>query len=105
MAAVPARRASARAGRALYPVDGGDADTLLRNAEAALKKAKAGGDKMLFYARQMTERGAENLTPEAKLQQALEKDECVLHYQPKVDVETRRVVGVEALIRWQSPEL
>jgi predicted signal transduction protein with EAL and GGDEF domain len=100
-----ALRVSARSGLALYPDDGGDADTLLRNAEAALKKAKSGGDKMLFYARQMTERRAENLTLENKLQQALEKDEFVLHYQPKVDVETRRIIGVEALIRWQSPEL
>jgi diguanylate cyclase (GGDEF)-like protein len=98
-------RVSARSGIALYPDDGADADTLLRNAEAALKKAKSGGDKILFYARQMTERGAENLTLENKLQQALEKDEFVLHYQPKVDVETRRIVGVEALIRWQSAEL
>jgi len=100
-----ALRVSARIGVALCPTDGDDADTLLRNAEAALKRVSASAEKVLFYAPQMTERGAENLTLENKLQQALEKDEFVLHYQPKVDVETRRIVGVEALIRWQSAEL
>jgi EAL domain-containing protein (putative c-di-GMP-specific phosphodiesterase class I) len=53
----------------------------------------------------MTERIAEKVSLENKLRQALEKDEFVLHYQPKVDVESRRLLGVEALIRWQRPEL
>ena len=53
----------------------------------------------------MTERVVENLTLENKLRQALDREEFVLHYQPKVDVTTRRIVGVEALLRWQSPEL
>src|SRR5438270_3969169 len=53
----------------------------------------------------MTGRIAEKLSLESKLRQALEKEEFVLHYQPKVDLETRSIVGVEALIRWQSPEL
>jgi EAL domain-containing protein (putative c-di-GMP-specific phosphodiesterase class I) len=52
----------------------------------------------------MTERIAEKLSLESKLRQALEKEEFVLHYQPKVDLQTRAIVGVEALIRWQSPE-
>src|SRR5207302_4650398 len=52
-----------------------------------------------------TERIAEKLSLENKLRQALEREEFVLHYQPKVDVENRGIVGVEALIRWQSPEL
>src|SRR5205823_5950651 len=59
----------------------------------------------LFYTQQMTERVAGQLTLENKLRQALENDEFVLHYQPKVDVDTRRIVGVEALMRWQSPDL
>jgi diguanylate cyclase (GGDEF)-like protein/PAS domain S-box-containing protein len=98
-------RISARAGIAIFPADGADADSLLTNAEAALKKAKASGERTLFYTQEMTERVAEKLALENKLRQALEKEEFVLHYQPKVDLETRGIVGVEALIRWQSPEL
>ena len=98
-------RVSAKVGIALYPSDGADADTLLRNAEAALAKAKAGGERYLFYTQKLTERIAEKLTLENKLRQALEQDEFVLHYQPKVNMDTRRIEGVEALIRWQSPEL
>jgi len=98
-------RTAARIGIALFPNDGADVDTLLRNAEAALKKAKAIGERYLFYAREMTERVAEKLALENKLRQAIEKNEFVLHYQPKVDLDHRGIVGVEALIRWQSPEL
>jgi diguanylate cyclase (GGDEF)-like protein len=97
-------RLAARFGVALYPGDGADADALLRNAEAALKKAKAGGERYLFYMPEMSERAAEKLSLENKLRRALEQEEFVLHYQPKVDLETRRIAGVEALIRWQSPE-
>ena len=100
-----ALRVAARIGIALFPADGGDADTLLRNAEAALKRAKATGERYLFYTQEMTARVAEKLALENKLRQALEKDEFVLHYQPKVELDTRRIVGMEALIRWQSPEL
>jgi diguanylate cyclase (GGDEF)-like protein len=98
-------KVAVRFGIAVYPGDGTDAATLFRNAEVALKKAKAGGDRFLFYAPKMTERVAENLALESKLRQALERGEFVLHYQPRVDLETRAVVGVEALIRWRSPEL
>jgi len=98
-------RISAKAGIAIFPNDGSDADTLFRNAEAALKKAKASGERYLFYTQQMTERIGEKLALENNLRQALEKDEFVLHYQPKVDTVTRRIESVEALIRWQSPEL
>ena len=97
-------RISARAGIALFPNDGADAETLVTNAEAALKNAKATGDKHLFYTRHLSERVAETLALENQLRRALEREEFVLHYQPKVDLETRRVKGVEALIRWQSPE-
>jgi EAL domain-containing protein (putative c-di-GMP-specific phosphodiesterase class I) len=98
-------RISARMGIAVFPGDGADADTLFRNAEAALKKAKATAERYLFYTQEMTERIAEKLSLENRLRQAIEKEEFVLHYQPKVDLENRGIVGVEALIRWQSPEL
>lgn len=96
---------SLKAGIALYPADATDAETLFRNAEAALRKAKTGGAPYLFYAPEMMARVFEKLSLENKLRQALEKDEFVLHYQPKVDLASRAVLGVEALIRWQSPEL
>jgi diguanylate cyclase (GGDEF)-like protein len=95
-------RVSAKFGIAIYPEDGADAETLFRNAEAALKKAKASGERYLFYTEQMTARVAEKLSLENKLRQALEREEFVLHYQAKVDIESRRVQGVEALIRWRS---
>ena len=98
-------RISARIGIAMFPADGADADTLLRNAETAVKRAKAGGERLLFYTEAMTERVAEKLNLENKLRDALEKDEFVLHYQPKIHLETRAILGVEALIRWQSAEL
>jgi len=98
-------RVSAKAGIALFPNDGQDADALFQNAEAALKKAKATGERYLFHTQQMTERIGEKLALENKLRQALEKEEFVLHYQPKIDTATRRIDSVEALIRWQSPEL
>lgn len=98
-------RVSARVGIAMFPSDGKDAEALLRNAEAALKKAKTTGERYLFFAHEMTDRIHEKLSLENKLRQALEKDEFVLHYQPKVELESRNMVGLEALIRWQSPEL
>ncbi len=92
-------------GAAVFPDDGTDAETLFRNAETALKKAKADGESFLFYAPAMNARVAESLTLENKLRRALDLGRFVLHYQPKVDVRTRAVTGLEALIRWQDPEL
>jgi diguanylate cyclase (GGDEF)-like protein/PAS domain S-box-containing protein len=97
-------RASARIGIAVFPADGADGDALFHNAEAAMKMAKAGGEKYLFYAPAMSARIAEKLSLETQLRRALENDEFVLHYQPKVDTATRAVAGMEALIRWQSAE-
>jgi diguanylate cyclase (GGDEF)-like protein len=98
-------RVTVKFGIAMFPSDGTDADSLLKNAEAALVRAKATGERYLFYNQQMTERVAGLLTLENKLRNAIEKNEFVLHYQPKVDASTRRIVGVEALMRWQSPDL
>lgn len=98
-------RVAARIGIAIYPNDGIEGDVLFRHAEAAVKKAKARGERYLFYAQEMTEKIAGTLALENRLRQALENEEFVLHYQPKVDATTRRILSVEALIRWQSPEL
>lgn len=95
---------SAKAGIAVFPEDGSDAETLLRNTEAALKKAKTSAQRHAFYTQHLSAARAEYLSLESKLRRALEHKEFVLHYQPKVELETRRLKGVEALIRWQSPE-
>ncbi|HSM98019.1 MAG TPA: EAL domain-containing protein, partial [Gallionella sp.] len=96
-------RIAAKAGIAIFPDDGADADTLFRNAEAALKKAKTGGDRYLFYTQQMTEAVAAKLILENQLRQAIDNEEFVLHYQPKVDMLSGKVTGAEALIRWNDP--
>jgi diguanylate cyclase (GGDEF)-like protein/PAS domain S-box-containing protein len=95
---------AAKIGVALYPDDGADADTLCKNAEAALKKAKIGGDRYLFYTQTMTETVIGRLTLEYRLRQALDNGEFVLHYQPKVRLANGKVTSAEALIRWNDPQ-
>jgi len=97
-------RTPAKFGIALFPNDGSDGDGLIMNAEAALKKAKDLSDRYAFYTPQMHARIAERLMLENKLRQALEENQFVLHYQPKINIKTRCMSGLEALIRWQSPE-
>ena len=75
-----------------------------KHAEDALKKAKQAAEPYLFYEQRMSERVSENLALESKLRCALEQEQFVLHYQPKVNLETREITGAEALIRWQDPE-
>ncbi|HEV7803032.1 MAG TPA: EAL domain-containing protein [Burkholderiales bacterium] len=91
-------------GISFFPVDGRSADSLLANAEAALKQAKLRGEQYLFYEPAMNARVAEKLSLENKMRRALERNEFVLHYQPKIHLRTSRVGGVEALIRWQDPD-
>ena len=91
-------------GLSIYPKDGQDVDTLLKNADAAMYRAKdRGRNNFQFYTPAMNQRVTERLSLEAKLRQALAEDEFVLHYQPKVDVRTGHIVGVEALLRWYPP--
>jgi diguanylate cyclase (GGDEF)-like protein len=96
-------RIAAKVGVAVFPDDGADADTLFKNAEAALKKAKASGDRYLFHTQKMTATVAGKLTLENQLRQALDKEEFVLHYQPKVNLASGQLTGAEALIRWNDP--
>jgi diguanylate cyclase (GGDEF)-like protein/PAS domain S-box-containing protein len=98
-------RIAVKVGIALFPEDGSDADTLFQHAEVALKKAKAGGDRYLFYTQKMTEAVSGKLTLENQLHQALDKAQFVLYYQPKVSLVSGLVTGVEALIRWNNPQL
>jgi diguanylate cyclase (GGDEF)-like protein len=96
-------RMAAKIGVAVFPDDGTDADALFNNAEAALKKAKASRDRYLFYAQKMTETVALSLGIENRLRRALEREEFVLHYQPKVSIASGKLTGAEALIRWNDP--
>jgi len=99
-----ALQVSARAGVALFPADGMNADSLLHNAESALNEARSTGADMLFYSADVNARVSEQRKVEARLQQAVENDEFELHFQPKLDLHTRKVVGLEALLRWEHPE-
>ena len=96
-------RIAPKVGVALFPGDGADADTLLKNAEAALKKAKSRGARYVFYTQTMNDRVAEKLSLENNLRQAIGNEEFVLHYQPKVSLATGRLTSAEGLIRWNDP--
>jgi diguanylate cyclase (GGDEF)-like protein/PAS domain S-box-containing protein len=98
-------RPTIKCGIALFPGDGTDAEELFRNAEAALNKAKTSGDKYLFYAPEMNARVADKLSLENRLRIAVLDEQFVLYYQPIVEIASNRIVGLEALIRWQSPDL
>lgn len=91
-------------GIAAYPGDGDAAETLLSNAEAAVQRAKVAGESYAFYSAEVGARVAHRLNLEGRLRQAAARDQFVLHYQPKVDLRTRRLLGLEALIRWHDPE-
>jgi diguanylate cyclase (GGDEF)-like protein/PAS domain S-box-containing protein len=96
-------RIALKVGVALFPDDGDNADTIFKNAEAALKRAKASGERYLSYTQEMTARAAGKLTLENHLRQALDREEFVLHYQPKVSLASGKLTSVEALIRWNDP--
>jgi EAL domain-containing protein (putative c-di-GMP-specific phosphodiesterase class I) len=97
-------RVTAKTGIAVFPDDGGDADALLRNAEAALKRAKETGERYLFYAPSINARVAEQVELEHRLRKAVEAGELFPHFQPKIDLATGQIVGLEALMRWQGPD-
>ncbi len=97
-------RVSAAAGVAMFPGDGDTPEVLFANAEAALRQAKEQTALFLFYNPGMNARVANSLRIENKLRRALDNGEMVLWYQPKVSVRTRKILGFEALMRWQDPE-
>jgi diguanylate cyclase (GGDEF)-like protein/PAS domain S-box-containing protein len=93
-------------GIALAPDDGADANTLLKNADAALNRAKEQGRHTYqFYSADLSQKASNRLNLETNLYRAIERQEFHLCYQPQVDLETGRVMGLEALLRWQHPEL
>ena len=92
---------TASIGIAFYPQDAGDAESLLKNADVALWRAKeAGRNSYQLCSPFLARKAAERLTLETALHQALERHEFVLHYQPQLDLRTQMVTGMEALIRW-----
>ena len=97
-------RISLRIGAAQYPADGVTADALLQRAEVAVKSAKANGERYLKYAAGMNAVLHQRMTLEQQLRNAVERRELVLHYQPKLFVDSGRIAGVEALFRWKDPD-
>ena len=99
-------RPSASIGISLFPSDGGDMETLLHRADMAMYQAKHGGrNGVRFYCREMDHASQDRLALEAALREALEQRRLHLHYQPKIDVRSGELRGVEALARWQHPRL
>ncbi len=93
-------RCQVKVGIALFPSDGRDGELLMHHAETALIRAKSVIDDYLFYDERMSLRVQQRVTSENELRAALERRQFVLHYQPKVDLRTGRIVSVEALLRW-----
>jgi diguanylate cyclase (GGDEF)-like protein len=93
-----------RIGVACYPQDGVEPGTLVQNAEAALKAAKLSGEPCLRHQIEMNSGLARRVGMEQRLRRALDEEQFVLHYQPKVSLRTGRVSSAEALIRWNDPE-
>lgn len=92
-------------GATMYPQDDADPETLLRHAGHALYRAKRAGRGVIqFHDPTLDQRDEAGLIALARIQQALDKDELLLHYQPQIDLRTGQVMGVEALLRWQHPE-
>ncbi len=97
---------TASIGISIFPEDGKDEFTLMKHADIAMYRAKdKGKNNFQFYSAQMSLHTAQLLALESSLHTAIERKELVLHYQAKVDTKSKRVIGVEALVRWQHPEL
>jgi len=91
-------------GIAIYPEDGDNFETLLKHAGTALAQAKqVGRNGFQFYAKSMNAQAFKHLRLEGKLRNALEGDELILYYQPQMDIQTEKIIGFEALLRWELP--
>jgi diguanylate cyclase (GGDEF)-like protein len=98
--------ATASVGISLFPLDGEDRQTLLKNAGAALYKAKrSGGANYQFYTADIHDRASRKLSLETTLRRAIQNHEFLIHYQPRVSVDSLEITGVEALVRWHHPQL
>jgi diguanylate cyclase (GGDEF)-like protein len=93
-----------KSGVACYPDDGKEPHQLVQNAEAALKEAKTLGERYLHHRIEMNSELAKRVAMEHRLRGALDGEQFRLHYQPKIELRTGRIVGVEALLRWEDPE-
>lgn len=92
-------------GISLYPQDGEDQETLIKNADAAMYHAKeTGRNNYKFFNQGMNKNAFERLNMEVDLRQALEQEDFILHYQPQLNIVTGNITGMEALIRWKHPE-
>lgn len=92
-------------GIAIYPEGGEDSNSLIKNSEIALYKAKEmGGNSYYIYNAEIGKREYDNLITLNQLRQAINNDEFILYYQPKFDIKTREIIGMEGLIRWQNPK-
>jgi diguanylate cyclase (GGDEF)-like protein/PAS domain S-box-containing protein len=91
-------------GVALFPGDGRDAQTLIRHADGAMYRVKEAGGHDLELSSRGGKRNVGRLSLEEQLREAIERDEFVMHYQPQVHIDTRRLSGAEALVRWQRPD-
>ena len=98
--------ATSSIGISIYPDDGKTSETLIRNADAAMYKAKESGrNSFEFYTHDMTERAFERVLMETNLRRAIEQEEFIIYYQPQYDASTQTMTGIEALLRWQHPEM
>ncbi len=96
---------TASIGISTYPDDGEDAETLIKNADTAMYDAKEHGrDNYQFFQKEMSSQAVERQSLEGQLRYVLERDELLLDYQPKINLKTGAITGVEALLRWQNPE-
>ncbi len=93
-------------GISIYPRDGEHGETLLRNADMAMYRVKEHGrNSVRLFSPEMATMAIERVDMEGALRRAIERKELLLHYQPKVDLATRRIIGAEALVRWQHPQI